>query len=189
MIPFGTMTQEQIDDAWQRIVRKLRRMVMRGTAEGPAEQGRFVTQMEDEPGTRTLTELGADGVKLYPKKGARVLVTSIEGTMSESWLLAADELERIELSVGGMLVTVRDGKLMLGGQGRGGLVEVQGLVQALNGLEQYANQVATMHNVLITALGAVPMLQPFAPTFAPAMVPNLLVPTLRQQLENGDVVH
>jgi len=98
-------------------------------------------------------ELGPDGVKLYPKSGANLLVTAVDGSLDLTYLLAAGQLDKVEVTVGGTVLTVKPEGILLGGDSHGGLVYWPDLKERLD-------KVLAFERALNTVLGGTPIPEP-----------------------------
>lgn len=80
-------------------------------------------------------ELGLGSVFIYPAAGSTVLIGVVEGDAAAAFLLSAEKAERIEIEA--------DVEIVLNGGGRGGMVVIGRLVEALNKVQQDVNNLKT----------------------------------------------
>lgn len=76
-------------------------------------------------------QLGMGAFNIYPKVGTGCLIGIIEGQETDAFLIAAEEVEEIQMRAA-KAMTFNDGQL-------GGLVKVEALVERLNAIENDIN--------------------------------------------------
>ena len=76
-------------------------------------------------------ELGMGAITLFPAVGSTALVGIVEGQEAAAFLLAAEQVERVELNA--------DVEIVLNGGGQGGLVIAGNVAEKLNALERNLN--------------------------------------------------
>nr|DAE14591.1 MAG TPA: baseplate protein [virus sp. ct87y24] len=81
---------------------------------------------------------GKEGITLYPKKGALVIVALVDGTPLGAVILT-DEIDELDVKIGDMSVQITKEGILLNEGKLGGLIKVEELTTKINTLEREVN--------------------------------------------------
>lgn len=88
----------------------------------------------------TATEENENGFILVPKKNTNVLVGLIGDDENSLYLVAIDELDQVKIKTGDTELIIDSNGVIINGGNNGGLIIIQSLVTAMNGLIGEVNQ-------------------------------------------------
>jgi hypothetical protein len=142
--------------------------------------------------TAVVADSNGRGIVAYPVLGSQVSIVWLDGLDVMGFVSQMSDIEAYKITAdnGVSLELTAGGKLLLNGDGLGGLVRVEELTQKINRLEAAVNTLnglmATHGHVLVTPAGA-PL--PIAVAAPLGTGPTALTTTVKSELENPNVQH
>ena len=129
---------------------------------------------------------GANGIISVPKVGSNVFIGRFQ---DEHFILMCDEIDKYLIKLNGITFEISNdsnGILKLNGDGNGGLVIIQNLINKMNALEDAYNNFLTEYKSHIH-----PYMNVSTPatTSATTSTQNIIQKTQKSDLENTKVVH